>query len=123
MQMLTGRFKSIADIQDRGIMSKFPRFQPGAFEHNLQLVNQVEEIAKEKGCTPGQLAIAWVRKHSNRPGLPTIIPIPGATAASRVRENAKVVDITEEEFAKITDLVKNFETAGKRYPDFVPTNT
>ncbi|KAF5125411.1 Pyridoxal reductase [Metarhizium anisopliae] len=121
--MLTGRFKSVADMQDRGIISSFPRFQSGAFEHNLKLVGQVEEIAKVKGCTPGQLAIAWVRKHSNRPGLPTIIPIPGATAASRVRENAKLVDITDEEFTRISDMVKNFETAGKRYPDSVPTNT
>ncbi|KAG8421081.1 hypothetical protein J3458_002987 [Metarhizium acridum] len=121
--ILTGRFRSVADMQDRGITSSFPRFQPGAFEHNLKLVHQVEEIAKAKRCTPGQLAIAWVRKHSNRPGLPTIIPIPGATAASRVRENAKLVDITEDEFTRISDMVKNFETAGKRYPDSVPTNT
>ncbi|KHO00106.1 Aldo/keto reductase [Metarhizium album ARSEF 1941] len=121
--ILTGRFKTVADVQDRGVISSFPRFQPGAFEHNLQLVDQVEGIAKAKGCTPGQLAIAWVRKHSNRPGLPTIIPIPGATAASRVRENAKLVDITEEEFATMSNLVENFETAGKRYPDHIPTNT
>lgn len=104
-------------------MTALPRFQPGAFEHNLQLVDQVEAIAKRKGCTPGQLAIAWVRKHSDRPGLPTIIPIPGATAESRVRENAQLVDLTEEEFAQINEIVRSFETMGKRYPDQIPMNT
>ncbi|KAK2591776.1 hypothetical protein QQS21_010535 [Conoideocrella luteorostrata] len=121
--ILTGRFKQVSDIKDRGIMTVLPRFQPGAFEHNLQLVDQVDTIAKKKGCTSGQLAIAWVRKHSNRPGLPTIIPLPGATAAARVRENAKLVDITEEEFSEINLIVKNFEAVGNRYPDQVPMNT
>ncbi|OAA42658.1 Aldo/keto reductase [Metarhizium rileyi] len=121
--ILTGKFKSVADMRDRGLISSYPRFQPGAFEHNLKMVSQVEEIAKAKGCTPGQLAIAWVRKHSNRPGLPTVIPIPGATAASRVRENAKLVDITESDFTKMSDIVRNFETAGKRYPDSIPCDT
>jgi pyridoxine 4-dehydrogenase len=121
--MLTGRFKTVEDIKKLGMIANFPRFQPDAFEHNLQLVNKVEEIAKEKGCTSGQLAIAWVRKHSNRAGLPTIVPIPGATTASRVRENAKPVDMTEDDFTRISDIVRSFETAGKRYPDSVPTNT
>ncbi|KAG6013941.1 hypothetical protein E4U54_006099 [Claviceps lovelessii] len=100
-----------------------PRFQPGAFEHNLQLVHQVEEMAKTKGCTPGQLAIAWVRKHSNRPGLPTIVPIPGATAESRVRENALLVQLTEDEFDRVNDMIRSFETMGNRYPDHLPINT
>ncbi|KAG6013507.1 hypothetical protein E4U43_007247 [Claviceps pusilla] len=100
-----------------------PRFQPGAFEHNLQLVHRVEEMAKTKGCTPGQLAIAWVRKHSNRPGLPTIIPIPGATAESRVRENAQLVQLTEDEFDQVNDMIRSFETMGSRYPDHLPINT
>ncbi|KAI5461575.1 putative aldo/keto reductase [Mariannaea sp. PMI_226] len=121
--MLTGRFKEVSDLKDRGVMVNFPRFQPDAFEHNLKLVRQVEEIAKDKGCTPAQLAISWVRMHSNRPGLPTIIPIPGATAASRVVENAQVVDMTEEEFQRLTVLVRIFDTAGGRYPDSVPSNT
>lgn len=122
-QILTGRFKDVSDIKDRGVMVGFPRFQPGAFEQNLELVRQVEAVAKAKGCTSAQLAIAWVRKYSNRPGLPTIIPIPGATAASRVRENAELVEITDEEFSALNNIVFSFKTAGARYPDFVPMNS
>lgn len=123
VQMLTGRFKKASDVKSWGIVAAFPRFQEENFDHNMKLVKQIEEVAKAKGCTPGQLAIAWVRKHSQRPGLPTVIPIPGATTAARVKENATLIDISEEEFSKINDIVKGFETAGKRYPDSVPTNT
>lgn len=122
-QILTGRFKDVSDIKDRGVMVGFPRFQPGTFEQNLELVRQVEGVAKSKGCTPAQLAIAWVRKHSNRSGLPTIIPIPGAIAASRVQENAELVELTEEEFSTLNNIVFSFKTAGARYPGFVPMNS
>ncbi|KAG6003303.1 hypothetical protein E4U21_002191 [Claviceps maximensis] len=121
--ILTGKFKNLADTKDLGIVTGLPRFQSGAFEHNLQLVHQVEEFAKTKSCTPAQLAIAWVRKHSDRPGLPTIVPIPGATAETRVRENAQLVELTEEEFDQVNGIVRNFDTMGNRYPDEVPINT
>lgn len=80
-------------------------------------------MAEKKGCTPAQLVINWTRALSRRPGMPTIIPIPGATTAARVEENSKLVDITDEEMAQIDATLSKFTTAGERYPDYVPVNT
>ena len=89
----------------------------------MQLVHQVEEMAKKKGCTPAQLAINWTRAISRRPGMPVIIPIPGATTAARVEENSKLIEITDDEMAQIDATLAKFTPAGTRYPDFIPTNT
>lgn len=98
------------------MVSIFPRFQKEAFDHNLKLVQQVEALAEKKGCTPAQLAIGWVRAQSNRPGLPTIIPIPGATTSARVDENSKFVELSEDELKAIGEIIENFDVAGGRYP-------
>lgn len=91
--------------------------------HNLTLVQQVTDLAARKGCTPTQLALAWVRKHSGRPGLPTVIPLPGSTTVERVTENSRTVEISEDEFTAINKIVRGFEVAGARYPAGVPMNT
>lgn len=123
--MLTGQFKKFDDLpKDSQLLSlNFPRFQQGNFEKNMQLVEKVEEIAKKKDCTPAQLAINWTRTLSRRPGMPTIIPIPGATTADRVKENSKLIDITDEEMAEIDAILEKFTPAGGRYPEIIPTNT
>ncbi|KAI1819870.1 aldo/keto reductase [Xylaria intraflava] len=119
---LSGQFKSQKDLPAH--ISFGPRFQAGeAFDHNLKLVNAVEELAKKKGCTPAQLAISWVRALNGRPGMPVIIPIPGATTAERVRENAKEVALTDEEMAAIDTILAGFTPIGGRYPPSVPINT
>lgn len=105
------------------MMRMFPRFQPGNFEINMQLVQQVEEMATKKGCTPAQLAINWTRELSRRPGMPSIIPIPGATTITRVEENSKVIDLTDNEMAQIDATLARFTPAGSRYPDNIPVDT
>lgn len=120
--MLTGQVKSIDDLPEGSMLRHFPRFQPGNFEINLQLVDQVARTAAKKGCTPAQLAINWVLAISKRPGMPTIIPIPGATTAARVNENSKLVELTDEELAEIDAILAKFTTAGERYPDSIPMN-
>jgi len=122
-QMLTGEIKTPADLPADDMRRKYPRFQPEAFEVNLQLVRQVQELAAKKGCTPAQLAINWCRALSRRPGMPTIIPIPGATTAARVNENAKAIDLTDDEMAEIDATLAKFEVAGGRYPTGAPVNT
>ncbi len=87
------------------------------------MVEQVEALAKKKGCTPAQLAIGWTRSLSKRPGMPVIIPIPGATTAERVQENSTIVDLTEEELNEIDATLAKFEVKGGRYPDGHPTET
>lgn len=121
--MLTNQIKKYEDIPEDSALRHFPRFQPGNFEINLQLVEQVKELAEKKGCTIAQLAISWTLAVSKRPGMPTIIPIPGATTAERVEENGKVVDISDEEMAQIDATLAKFTAAGERYPSSIPTNT
>ncbi|CAN8098699.1 unnamed protein product [Discula destructiva] len=121
--MLTGDIKSIDDLPEGDIRRHFPRFSPQNFEHNITLVHRVMELAEKKGATPGQVAIAWTRALSRRPGMPTIIPIPGATTADRVTENSKLVELTEEEMAVIDELLEKMDVKGARYPTNVATNT
>ena len=123
--MLTGQYKKFEDLPKDSLLLhfNFPRFQKENFEINVQLVEKVEEIASKKGCTPAQLAINWTRSLSRRPGMPTIIPIPGATTVARVEENSKLIDITDEEMKQIDVILAKFTTAGERYPPNLETNT
>lgn len=101
------------------MLSHLPRFQPGAFEQNLELFEKATTLAEKKGCTPAQLAIGWVWAQSKRPGAATIIPIPGATTTARVAENSKLIVLNPEEVAEIDEIVRKFEPVGGRYPDSV----
>ncbi|PFH61874.1 hypothetical protein XA68_16002 [Ophiocordyceps unilateralis] len=121
--MLTGKFKDTQSVEHLGFLSKFPRFEAEAMKHNLKLVEQVETLAKEKGCSPAQLAISWVQHQGGRPGRPTVVPIPGATTVARVKENSKLIPLSKDELAKLDKIVDEFETKGDRYPSSVPTNT
>ncbi|EFQ28862.1 aldo/keto reductase [Colletotrichum graminicola] len=121
--MLTGQIKTLDDIPQEDIRRHLPRFQPDTFSINIKLAEQVEELARKKGVTPAQLAIGWVMALSRRPGMPEIIPIPGATTAERVNENAKLVKLTDEEMSEIDATLAKFEVVGGRYPDGAPVNT
>ncbi|KAH8676169.1 aldo/keto reductase [Xylariales sp. PMI_506] len=119
--ILTGQIKSIEDIPEDRLIRKFPRFQPDTLPINLELAKQVQGIAEKKGCTPAQLAINWTRAVAKQAGT-SIIPIPGATTPERVDENAKLVELTDEELNELKDIVDKFEVAGNRYPDWIPHN-
>ncbi|KAL4948559.1 NADP-dependent oxidoreductase domain-containing protein [Aspergillus filifer] len=121
--LLTGQIRKFEDIPKDSMLRVYPRFQPDAFPINIQLVEKVEDLAAKKGITPAQFAINWVRALSRRPGMPTIIPIPGATTAARVEENSKVIELSDDDMAQIDAILDKFETAGARYPDYIPTNT
>jgi pyridoxine 4-dehydrogenase len=118
--MLAGRYKSASDIPEGDFRRYFPRFQPENFEVNLQLVEQVKKLAEKKGCTPAQLAIAWVRAVGKRPGMPVVIPLPGGSSPERVAENMQQVDLTTEEWEEIQDTLSKFEVKGTRYPPGAP---
>lgn len=120
-QILGGNLQSQDDIPP--FLRMFPRYSPENFPNNLELFKHVNALAQKKGCTPAQLALAWTRCLARRPGMPTIIPIPGSTKASRVNENAVEVDLTDAEMDAIDDILAKFEVKGERYPDHVTTNT
>ncbi|KAI0004685.1 putative aldo/keto reductase [Xylariaceae sp. FL0662B] len=119
--LLSGKIRTEAEVPQH--YRWLPMFQGRNLEDNLVLVRQVEAMARRKGVTAAQLAIGWTRALSRRPGMPTIIPIPGATTAARVRENAVPVDISDAEMAEIDDTLKGFRRAGDRYPADIPINT
>ncbi|KAI6783698.1 pyridoxine 4-dehydrogenase [Emericellopsis cladophorae] len=119
--ILTGRFRSAEDAKHLGMVGSLPRFQDDAMAHNLKLVDQIQAVADKKGCTPAQLALAWVRSIGKKEGMPLIIPIPGSTTASRVKENSTVVELDGADLQEIEKLLANFEVKGGRYPPGVPT--
>ncbi|KAJ5081990.1 aldo/keto reductase [Penicillium argentinense] len=121
--LLAGQVKTIDDTPESDSRRNLPRFQTGNFDINLQLVKQVEEMATKRSCTPAQLALGWVTSLQRRPGMPTIIPIPGGTSAAKVCENAKQIDLTDEEMNVFDATLDKFEVAGGRYPDGVPVDT
>lgn len=121
--MLTGQIKSLDDLPEDSMLRHFPRFLPENFDINLQLVRQVEQLAQKKGCTPAQLAISWTISLSQRPGMPVIVPIPGATTTERVRENSKVVRLSLAELDEIDATLAKFEVKGRRYPEHTPMET
>ncbi|RDK39933.1 pyridoxal reductase [Aspergillus phoenicis ATCC 13157] len=84
------------------------------FPKNLELVDKINDFAKQRGVTPAQLALAWIRAHSNSGLCGTIIPIPGATAASRVEENCTAVPLAVEEKEQLDAILKSFNVVGER---------
>ena len=114
--LLTGQIKSRDDFPEGDMRLHFPRFSEENFPKNLELAYKLEAFAEAKGCKPSQLALAWVRGRAGKDGMPTFIPIPGATTVARVEENLTIVDLTPEENAEIDKILKSFKPAGDRYP-------
>ncbi len=85
---LTGRFRSIDDLEANDWRRRNPRFQGENFQQNLAVVARVQALARERGCTPAQLALAWLLAQGD-----DIVPIPGSTRAERVAENAGAVAV------------------------------
>ena len=111
--MLTGAYKSPADFEEGDCRRGFPRFSEENFPRNLKLVNHINEIAEKRGCTAGQLSLAWLLAQG-----PDIIPIPGMKRIKYLEENmgALSVKVTPSENAEIPRAVENAETHGDRYP-------
>jgi aryl-alcohol dehydrogenase-like predicted oxidoreductase len=116
---LTGRFQRYEDIPEDDFRRNQPRFMGENFEKNLKLVGKVEELAKQKGITPGQLALAWVRAQGE-----DIVPIPGTTRITHLKENAAAVDVklSTEELQQIDAIFPMGVIAGDRYSDMSSVN-
>lgn len=114
--VLTGALTSIADIPEGDIRRHMSRFQEANFQHNLKLINAVNDLASRKGVAPAQVALGWVRSLSDKPGLPTIIPIPGGTTSDKVIQNMVGVKLfSDEELAEVDAILKEHTVAGPRY--------
>ena len=111
--MLTGKIQGPEDV---GPYAQFPRFQDENLQKNLELVNELRKLAERKGCTASQLALAWVKSLSRRPGMPFIVPVAGARSEDRVAENCKDIQLTEEDLTEIGAVLTNFPVVGGRFP-------
>jgi aryl-alcohol dehydrogenase-like predicted oxidoreductase len=111
---LSGRFRSPDDLPEGDFRRTSPRFQGENFDRNLALVERVEELAAEKGCTPGQLALAWVLTRGD-----DVVPIPGTTRVGHLEENvaALEVELTPEDLADLEAVFPAGVASGDRYGD------
>jgi aryl-alcohol dehydrogenase-like predicted oxidoreductase len=109
---LTGRFRSMNDLAASDWRHQNPRFQGDNFQRNLRLVDAVEGLAKGKGCTPAQLALAWLLSRGAH-----VVPIPGSTRAERIEENAAatMITMTAEERSMLDRL--GATVSGDRYSE------
>lgn len=112
---LTGQLRKYEDLPEKDFRRMFPRFQPDVFDENLKLVEEVEKLAKRKGASVIQVAIGWVLAQSETIGVP-VIPIPGASAVSRVEENSREVMLTKEELEDLDGVLERIVVKGGRAP-------
>ncbi len=109
---LGGRFRSLADLTADDWRHSSPRFQPGHFEANLELAHRVGEMAAEKGCTPSQLALAWLLDRGEE-----IVPIPGTKRVRYLEENLAAAELrlSEAERERLDGLFPLGAAQGERY--------
>ena len=111
---LTGQFKSPDDFADDDFRKFHPRFQGENFEKNIQLVHEVEAMAREKGCSAAQLALAWVLAQGE-----DIVPIPGTKRVRYLDENIGALDVklTDADLERLDEILPPGAAAGTRYPE------
>jgi aryl-alcohol dehydrogenase-like predicted oxidoreductase len=116
---LSGRWKSIDDLDPDDWRRNNPRFKGENFQKNLDLVKKIEEIAREKGVTPAQLAIAWVMSRGD-----DIVPIPGSKSRKHLEENAAAaeIELTPRDLARIDEVAPKGVAVGDRYPNMAAVN-
>jgi aryl-alcohol dehydrogenase-like predicted oxidoreductase len=109
---LTGQIKSPDDFPDDDFRRFHPRFTGENFQKNIQLVREVEAMAKEKGCTTAQLALAWVLAQGE-----DIVPIPGTKHVKYLDDNigALEVKLTSEDLQRLDEILPPGAAAGQRY--------
>jgi len=110
---LTGRFDTPEDLSPDDARRNHPRFQGENFSRNLKLVNHIRELAHEKNCTPGQLALAWVLAQGDQ-----VVPIPGTKRRHYLEENvgALQIEFSTDDLTRIDEVIPQGATAGSRYP-------
>jgi aryl-alcohol dehydrogenase-like predicted oxidoreductase len=112
--LLTGAVRQASDIPEGDGRGRHPRFAADNLARNLQLVSVIEGVAKAKGCTPGQVALAWLLAQGT-----DIVPIPGTKHAERLDQNLAALDVqlSPDEVARLSAAIPPGAAAGGRYAD------
>ena len=110
---LTGKIEKIEQLDSNDWRRNNPRFQGENFDQNQRLVQAVTEIAQERGCTPAQLALAWLLHRGD-----DVVPIPGTRRIERLEENAAAarMQLSQQELDRIDAVLDANSVAGARYP-------
>jgi aryl-alcohol dehydrogenase-like predicted oxidoreductase len=116
---LTGQIQTFEDLAEDDYRRFSPRFQGENFTKNLDLVNQIKELAREKDCMPSQLALAWILSQGD-----DIVPIPGTKRIQYLEENigALKIQLSKEDLCRINEVAPKGVAAGERYPDMSSVN-
>ena len=111
---LAGRFSSPDELTEGDFRKNHPRMQGDNFEQNRALAEHVRELAEAKGCTPAQLALAWVLSRGD-----DVVPIPGTKRRTYLEQNAGAADLTfsDDELQRIDGAFPPGAAAGQRYAD------
>jgi aryl-alcohol dehydrogenase-like predicted oxidoreductase len=116
---LTGRIAAAEDLEQGDFRRHNPRFQGENMSRNLELVSRVREIAADKDCTPGQLALAWVMAQGD-----DVVPIPGTKRRTYLEQNVAAVELRldAEDLQRLDEAAPVGAAAGDRYPDMSAVN-
>jgi len=111
---LTGQIRRFDDLAEDDYRRYSPRFQGENFQKNLDLVGRIEEMARDKGCSPAQLALAWVLAQGK-----DIVAIPGTKRRKYLEENvaALEIELTAEDLGRIDEILPKGGVSGTRYPE------
>jgi aryl-alcohol dehydrogenase-like predicted oxidoreductase len=112
--LLTGGVRQVSDIPAGDGRGRHPRFAADNLARNLELVATIEAVARDKGCTSGQVALAWLLAQG-----PDIVPIPGTKHADRVDQNLAALDValSADEVARLSAALPPGAAAGTRYAE------
>lgn len=111
-QFLTGRLTDVSQLHPTDLRLGMPRFEAETYQANLALLEDYSALAAQVGCTPGQMALAWLLNQGD-----DVVPIPGTTNPEHLRENAGAVDVvlSPEVMARLDRLINQNTVAGPRY--------
>lgn len=117
--LLSGELMTLDSLDEDDSRRSLPRFSNENLKHNNQLTVALNELSKEKNCTPGQLALAWLMNHS-----PAVVPIPGTKKLKYLKQNIEATNISlnQKEFSRLSNLSESFEAKGGRYEEAAMTS-
>ena len=109
---LSGQLRDLSTLDPKDMRRTMPRFEPAHYAANLALLPPYEALAREAGCTPAQLALAWLLARGQH-----IVPIPGTTSVAHLRENLGAADLQLDPglLARVGDLINQRTVSGARY--------
>lgn len=111
---LSGQYRKTESFEEGDFRTRLPKFLNTNLEHNLQIVDKLISFSKYKGCSPAQLALAWLLAQDQG-----IVPIPGTRSIDRLDENSGALDVylSTADLNEIRDFLKTHQAIGKQYPD------